>query len=257
MRRTSQSDLLPEREALRAAGNLPRHIAVIMDGNGRWATRRGLPRIAGHHAGRRAVREAVEGASELGIEVLSLYTFSVENWNRPLPEVTGLMAFLRQVLSEERAALRDNNVRLEAIGRLGDLPPEVRAELERTEEELRGNTGLRLLLALSYGGRTELIDCFRRIAAQVADGSLRPEDVDESTIDSNLYTAGYPHPDLLIRTSGEMRLSNFLLWQLAYAELYVIDTLWPDFRKQDLYRAVSEYQKRERRFGRLERPPRA
>ncbi len=257
MRRSSQSDLLPEMEALRAAGNLPRHVAIIMDGNGRWATRRGLPRIAGHHAGRRAVREAVEGCSELGIEVLSLYTFSVENWNRPLPEVTGLMSFLRQVLSEERAALRDNNVRLSAIGRIGDLPPEVRAELERTEQELSGNTGLQLMLALSYGGRTELVDCFRRIATEIADGRMAPEEVDESVIDANLYTAGRPHPDLLIRTSGEMRLSNFLLWQLAYAEIYVTDTLWPDFRKRDLFRAVSEYQKRDRRFGRVEQPPRA
>jgi undecaprenyl diphosphate synthase len=252
MRRSSESELLPQRERLAAKGNLPRHVAIIMDGNGRWATKRGLPRIAGHHAGRRSVREAVEACSELGIEFLTLYTFSIENWNRPLPEVTGLMSFLRQVLSEERAALRDNNVRLEAIGRVDDLPPEVRGELERTIQELRGNTGLRLLLALSYGGRAELVDCFRRLLSQMQEGKLRPEQVDELMIEANLYTAGYPNPDLLIRTSGEMRLSNFLLWQLAYAEIYVTDTLWPDFRKQDLYSALSEYQKRDRRFGRVE-----
>jgi undecaprenyl diphosphate synthase len=252
MRRSTQSEVLPGREQILSGGKLPRHVAVIMDGNGRWATRRGLPRIAGHHAARRSVREIVEGCSELGIEFLTLYTFSIENWHRPVSEVAGLMSFLRQVLTEERDSLRKNNVRLEAIGRIGDLPPEVRAEVERTEDELHGNTGLRLLLALSYGGRAELVDCFRRILAQVREGRLREEEIDESTIDANLYTSGYPHPDLLIRTSGEMRLSNFLLWQLAYAEIYVTDTLWPDFRRRDLYQALSEYQKRERRFGRVE-----
>lgn len=252
MRRSGQSDLLSEKDQLLASGKLPRHVAIIMDGNGRWATRRGLPRIAGHHAGRRSVREAVEGCSELGIEFLTLYTFSIENWNRPLAEVNGLMSFLRQVLSEERAALRDNNVRMESIGRLEDLPAEVAKELQRTIDELKDNTGLRLLLALSYGGRAEMVDCVRRILTQVQEGSLAPEAVDEAVIEANLYTAGYPNPDLLIRTSGEMRLSNFLLWQLAYAEIYVTDTLWPDFRKRDLYRALSEYQKRDRRFGRVE-----
>jgi undecaprenyl diphosphate synthase len=252
MRRSSQSEVLSAREQILSGGKLPRHVAIIMDGNGRWATRRGLPRIAGHHAARRSVREVVEGCSELGVEFLTLYTFSVENWNRPVTEVAGLMSFLRQVLTEERESLRKNNVRMEAIGRIGDLPPEVREEVERTERELAANTGLRLLLALSYGGRTELVDCFRRILAQVREGKLRGDEVDEGTIDANLYTSGYPHPDLLVRTSGEMRLSNFLLWQLAYAEIYVTDTLWPDFRKQDLYRALAEYQKRERRFGRVE-----
>jgi undecaprenyl diphosphate synthase len=252
MRRSTESELLPQREALVASGNLPRHVAIIMDGNGRWATRRGLPRIAGHHAGRRAVREAVEGCTDLGIEFLTLYTFSTENWNRPITEVTGLMSFLRQVLLEEREELRKNNVRMEAIGRIQDLPAEVRAELDRTIEELRGNTGLRLLLALSYSGRAELVDCLRRIASRVQDGALSAHEIDESLIENNLYTSGYPNPDLLIRTSGEMRLSNFLLWQLAYAEIYVTDTLWPDFRRRDLYRAISEYQKRDRRFGRVE-----
>jgi undecaprenyl diphosphate synthase len=224
-----------------------------MDGNGRWATRRGLPRIAGHQAGRRSVREIVEGAAELGIEVLTLYTFSIENWQRPLPEVTGLMSFLRQVLLEERQSLRKNNVALRVIGRVGDLPAEVRQELDRTVEELAGGTGLKLVLALSYGGRAELVDCFRRVLEDLRAGRLQEEQVDEQTIEAHLYTAGLPNPDLLIRTSGEMRLSNFLLWQMAYAEIYVTDVLWPDFRKRDLYRAVSAYQKRDRRFGRVER----
>jgi len=255
MRRTSEAELAREREQILAAGNLPRHVAVIMDGNGRWATRRGLPRIVGHQAGRRSVREAVEGCVELGIEVLTLYTFSIENWQRPVAEVTGLMGYLRQVLIEEREELARNNVSLRTIGRTADLPPEVRAELERTVEALGGNAGLRLVLALSYGGRAELVDCFRSLLEEYRDGRLRPDEVDEAAIDAHLYTAGLPHPDLLIRTSGEMRLSNFLLWQMAYAEIYVTDTLWPDFRKRDLFRAISAYQKRDRRFGRVARTP--
>jgi len=223
-----------------------------MDGNGRWATRRGLPRIAGHHASRRSVKEVVEGCSELGIPYLTLYTFSVENWKRPLEEVTGLMRFLRQVLQEERKLLDESNVRLQAIGRLNDLPPEVREEIELTVEQLKDNTGLTLLLALSYSGRAELTDCFRELSREVLEGRLRPEEIDEALIDSHLYTAGYPHPDLLIRTSGELRISNFLLWQLAYAEIYITDTLWPDFRKKDLFQAISAYQKRDRRFGRVD-----
>jgi undecaprenyl diphosphate synthase len=243
-----------EKEAILAQGNLPRHIAVIMDGNGRWATRRGLPRIAGHHAGRRGVREAVEGASALGIEVLTLYTFSVENWHRPAAEVSGLMAFLRQVLKEERDALHRNQVSLQVIGRVADLPPEVRGEVDRTVRHLSANTGLRLVLALSYGGRTELVDCMRSLVADIREGRLREEQIDEAAVEARLYTAGLPQPDLLIRTSGEMRLSNFLLWQLAYAEIYVTDTLWPDFRQRDLFAAVAEYQKRDRRFGRVATP---
>jgi undecaprenyl diphosphate synthase len=248
----TQSELLLERQELVARGNLPRHVAIIMDGNGRWATRRGLPRIAGHQAGRRSVREVVEGCGELGVECLTLFTFSSENWSRPSAEVSALMRFLRQVLLEERRELDANNVRLEVIGRTEDLPRQVRRELERTMEALKENTGLRLILALSYGGRTELVDCFRRLLAEVEAGRLSSEEIDEETIERHLYTSGRPNPDLLIRTSGEMRLSNFLLWQLAYAEIYVTDTLWPDFRKGDLFRAISEYQKRERRFGRVD-----
>ena len=247
-----QTELLSERRELQANGNLPRHVAIIMDGNGRWATRRGLPRIAGHHAGRRSVREIVEGCAELGIEYLTLYTFSTENWQRPLTEVTGLMAFLRQVLKEECEALHKNNVRLSAIGQVSDLPPEVREQLEQTMQSLSTNRGLNLILALSYSGRRELVDCFRRLAEEVKAGRLEPAAIDEAAIEARLYTPDVPAPDLLIRTSGEMRLSNFLLWQLAYAEIYVTQTLWPDFRKQHLYRALSEYQKRDRRFGRVE-----
>ena len=253
MRRSTEAELNAELAQLQAAGNLPRHVAIIMDGNGRWATRRGLPRIAGHHAGRRAVREAVEGCSELGIEVLTLYTFSIENWHRPLAEVTGLMSFLRQVLMEERAALRENNVQLRVIGRLDDLPTDVREEVDRSVEELAGGTGLKLVLALSYGGRAELVDCVRRLHADLESGLLREEEIGEEAIEARLYTAGLPNPDLLIRTSGEVRLSNFLLWQMAYSEIYVTDLLWPDFRRRDLFRAISAYQKRDRRFGRVER----
>ena len=247
----SQSESVLECQGLKAKGNLPRHVAIIMDGNGRWATRRGLPRIAGHQAGRRSVREVVEGCGELGIECLTLFTFSSENWSRPRAEVRALMRFLHQVLIEEVKALDENDVRLETIGRREDLPAEVNEELDRTIARLEHNRGLRLILALSYGGRRELVDCFQKLMAEVQAGELRPEDVDEAMVEKHLYTADWPNPDLLIRTSGEMRLSNFLLWQLAYAEIYVTSILWPDFRKPDLFQAISEYQKRDRRFGRV------
>jgi undecaprenyl diphosphate synthase len=231
--------------------NLPRHVAIIMDGNGRWATRQGLPRIAGHHAGRRSVREVIEASAQIGIEVLTLYTFSVENWKRPAREVTALMRFLGEVLREERAELMRNNVRLGAIGHLEDLPAPVRRELDSAIAELSGNTGLQLLLALSYGGRAEIVDAVRKIAQAVEEGRLSASDVNEEIFSEQLYTAGLPAPDLLIRTSGEMRLSNFLLWQLAYSELYVTDVLWPDFRRQHLEDALIAYQARDRRFGRV------
>lgn len=252
MTQSTQSELLAERRQLVERGNLPRHIAIIMDGNGRWATKRGLPRIAGHQAGRRSVREVVEGCGELGIECLTLYTFSSENWSRPSAEVGALMDFLREVLVEERKTLHENKVRLDAIGRIADLPSTVRDELQTTIDALAGNDGLRLILALSYGGRTELVDCFRNLATRVQQGEVDPASIDEATIESYLYTARWPNPDFLIRTSGEMRLSNFMLWQLAYAEIFVTQTLWPDFRKRDLFHAISEYQKRDRRFGRVE-----
>lgn len=238
------------REAVKH-GSAPKHVAIIMDGNGRWAQQRGLPRISGHQAGRKPVREVVEGCIELEIPFLTLYTFSIENWQRPADEVDALMGFFREVLVEERDELRQNGVRLEAIGRLDDLPENVRRELETTRTFLEGGTKLCLNLALSYGGRAEIVDTLRAVARDVRSGKVAPDDVDERLVESYLYTKGVPHPDLLIRTSGEMRLSNFLLWQLAYAEIWVTEILWPDFRKEDLFRAVLDYQKRNRRFGRV------
>ena len=238
-------------ETLRERGNVPRHVAIIMDGNGRWAKARGVPRLMGHRAGRESVREAVKGCVALGVEVLTLYTFSTENWNRPAREVRALMGILRQTLREERKELRSNNVRLSVIGRVGDLPEPVRAAIDEAREYLSSCDGLRLVLALSYSGRAEIIDGVRGLLEeQRARGSAAP--VDEDTIASHLYTAGLPDPDLLIRTSGEMRLSNFMLWQLAYTELWITDTLWPDFRRRHLYQAVSDFQGRERRFGRVD-----
>jgi undecaprenyl diphosphate synthase len=239
-------------EALRARGNLPRHVAIIMDGNGRWARSRGVPRLMGHRAGRESVREAVKGCVALGIEALTLYTFSTENWNRPRREVQALMTILRSTLRAERRELRENNVRLQVIGRPSDLPPEVRDAIEETREYLADSTGLILNLALSYSGRSELVDAMRRLLRDAGARNLSPGRVDEALISSYLYTAGLPDPDLLIRTSGEMRLSNFLLWQLAYTELWITDTLWPDFRRRHLYQAIADFQGRERRFGRVD-----
>lgn len=249
MPRTERSKAVDE---IKAAGNLPRHIAVIMDGNGRWAKKRGLPRIEGHRAGRKAVREAVEGCVELGVQVLTLYTFSVENWSRPEREVSALMLFLRQTLKQEREELRKNDVRLGVIGRVSDLPKAVRKVLDETIDDLKESKGLLLNLALSYGGRAEIVDAVRKIAADARLAQTKPEEIDEKFIERRLYTAGIPDPDLLIRTSGEMRVSNFLLWQLAYSEMWVTETLWPDFRKKHLFEAVRNYQKRQRRFGRID-----
>jgi undecaprenyl diphosphate synthase len=247
--RTERSKVVDE---IKASGNLPRHIAVIMDGNGRWAKKRGLPRIEGHRAGRKAVREAVEGCVELGVQVLTLYTFSVENWSRPEREVSALMLFLRQTLKQEREELRKNDVRLGVIGRVSDLPKAVRKVLDETIDDLKESKGLLLNLALSYGGRAEIVDAVRKIAADARLAQTKPEEIDEKFIERRLYTAGIPDPDLLIRTSGEMRVSNFLLWQLAYSEMWVTETLWPDFRKKHLFEAVRNYQKRQRRFGRID-----
>jgi len=247
--RTQRSKVVDE---IKASGNLPRHIAVIMDGNGRWAKKRGLPRIEGHRAGRKAVREAVEGCVELGVQVLTLYTFSVENWSRPEREVSALMLFLRQTLKQEREELRKSDVRLGVIGRVSDLPKAVRKVLDETIDDLKESKGLLLNLALSYGGRAEIVDAVRKIAADARLAQTKPEEIDEKFIERRLYTAGIPDPDLLIRTSGEMRVSNFLLWQLAYSEMWVTETLWPDFRKKHLFEAVRNYQKRQRRFGRID-----
>jgi undecaprenyl diphosphate synthase len=242
----------PTPEELRERGGLPRHIAIIMDGNGRWAKARGVPRLMGHRAGRESVREAVKGCVELGVEVLTLYTFSIENWNRPQREIGALMAILRQTLRAERRELKANNVRLQIVGRPADLPGPVRDAIEETQAYLSGSTGLLLNLALSYSGRAEMVDAVRRILREQHRSGITPAKVDEEFLARHLYTYGQPDPDLLIRTSGEMRLSNFMLWQLAYTELWITDTLWPDFRRRHLYQAVSDYQRRERRFGRVD-----
>lgn len=228
---------------------LPRHIAIIMDGNGRWAKRRRLPRIAGHRAGIRAVRQAVEACARLGVPFLTLYAFSVENWKRPHTEIKLLMGLLREYLKKEIGELNRQNIRLEVIGRIQELPKPVIQDLENALERTRQNTGLRLVLALNYGARAELVDAVQKLLEHAKhNGSLK---VDEALIGDYLYTRGFPDPDLLIRTSGELRLSNFLLWQVAYAELWVTETLWPDFTQNDLFQAIVDFQKRERRYGGL------
>jgi undecaprenyl diphosphate synthase len=226
---------------------LPRHVAVIMDGNGRWAHERRLPRAAGHRAGIDAVREIVEVAARLRLEVLTLYAFSKENWKRPRSEVSTLMSLLKEYVRRELSTLRDNDIRLRIIGRVEDLPAGARSELDRALEQTRHNTGLQFNIALSYGGRSEIVDACRRIVEL----GYPPERIDDALIAQQLYTAGQPDPDLLIRTSGELRVSNFLLWQIAYAEIWVTDTLWPDFRRVHFFRALLDYQRRERRYGGL------
>ena len=231
---------------------LPAHIAVIMDGNGRWANRRGLPRAAGHKAGVEPVRSTVEACARLGIEALTLYAFSVENWKRPRQEVDMLWRLLRIYLRREPASMMRNNIRMCAIGRLDDLPVEARRELDAVMLDTSANTGMRVNLAINYGGRTEIVDAVNAIISEARrNGSLAGLRIDEAAIAAKLYTAPIPDPDLLIRTSGELRVSNFLLWQIAYAEIYVTETLWPDFRTADLLTAILDYQKRDRRFGGL------
>ena len=229
---------------------LPRHVAIIMDGNGRWASKRGLPRIEGHRRGKDAVRAVVEAARRLGIPYLSLYAFSSENWNRPQDEVKGLMGLLRRYLASELRKMMKNQIRLVAIGNLGKLPRDVQELLRRDVEATRHNTGMTVVLAVSYGGREELADAMRAMARRVKAGELEPEEIDERVVSSHLSTVGIPDPDLLIRTSGELRVSNFLLWQIAYAELLVTPTLWPDFGEAEFVAALAHYQGRERRFGR-------
>jgi undecaprenyl diphosphate synthase len=228
---------------------LPRHIAIIMDGNGRWARERGMPRIAGHKAGVKAVREVVSACGELGIEFLTLYTFSSENWKRPQSEVQALMGYLEEYMVREREKLDRNNVRLKVIGRLEGLPERVRERIRETEDLLKDNDGLTLVLAINYGGRWEIVDAVRRISEDVINGRLDPEGIDEGLFSRYLYDPEIPDPDLLIRTGGEMRVSNFLLWQIAYTELYITNVYWPDFRKRHLIEAILDYQRRERRFG--------
>jgi undecaprenyl diphosphate synthase len=229
---------------------LPRHVAIIMDGNGRWAGQRHLPRVEGHRAGIDAVREVVECSARLGLEVLTLYAFSVENWKRPATEVSTLMALLKRYLRAELTTIHRNNIRFRVIGRADALAPDIRAELLDAERQTSANTGMLFNVALNYGGRAEIIDAARR----AIEAGVDPQDLDEERFAGLLYTAGQPDPDLLIRTSGEMRVSNFLLWQIAYAEIWVTDTLWPDFRCRHLLEAVLAYQKRERRYGGIGTP---
>jgi len=231
--------------------DIPRHIAVIMDGNGRWAKQRGLPRRDGHRAGAESVREVTEACMELGVEYLTLYAFSSENWNRPAEEVEALMTLLDRFLTEKQKELRKQNIRLLAIGRLERLPEKTRKLLEKIIAETADHTAMTLVLALSYGSREEIVAATRSIAREVAAGQLKPEDINPELFADHLQTRGIPDPDLLIRSSGEMRISNFLLWQISYAEIVIIKKCWPDFRKGDLVEAVEEYQRRHRRFGAL------
>lgn len=230
---------------------LPKHVAVIMDGNGRWAAERHLPRVEGHRAGIESVRETVETSARLGLSVLTLYAFSVENWKRPVPEVTALMGLLRHYLRAELKTLLRNNIQFKVIGQMDRLGREVREELEAAMARTATNTGMVFNIALSYGGRAEIVDAARQAIAR----GLTPGQLDEDTFASFLYTAGQPDPDLLIRTSGEMRVSNFLLWQIAYAEIWVTETFWPDFRARHLLEAVADYQKRDRRYGAVSSDP--
>ncbi|KAB2661604.1 MAG: isoprenyl transferase [Verrucomicrobia bacterium] len=232
-----------------ALANLPTHVAVIMDGNGRWAKERHLPRVEGHRNGVESVRAIVRACGELGIKYLTLYAFSIENWNRPKIEVDTLMKYLARFLKNEIGELNRSNVKLEAIGQIYRLPEFVQEQLEKTKAALSKNNGLTLVLALSYGGRTELVEAARSLAEQVKAGKLEAAEINEQMLSQHLYTRNIPDPDLLIRTSGEMRVSNFLLWQISYTELVVTPTFWPDFRKQHLYIALEEYTRRHRRFG--------
>ncbi|MEJ8803590.1 isoprenyl transferase [Pontibacter sp. H249] len=229
--------------------NLPKHIAVIMDGNGRWAKKRGGLRIFGHQSAITAVRETVEAAAEMGVKYLTLYAFSTENWKRPATEVTALMQLLVSTIRKETATLNKNNIRLQTIGNTSSLPASCQRELMEAMDLTKENTQMTLVLALSYSGRWDITQAVQRMAAEVGRGSMKAEDITESSFTNYLSTAGIPDPELLIRTSGEQRISNFLLWQMAYTELYITELLWPDFRKEHLYEAIISYQRRERRFG--------
>lgn len=228
---------------------LPKHIAIIMDGNGRWAKEHGKQRLFGHQTAIQSVRDVSQACAEIGVKYLTLYTFSTENWNRPLAEVTGLMTLLAQTIKSEVATLDKNNIRLQAIGDLKSLPKSNYDLLMDAIDKTKNNTGLNLILALSYSGRWDLMQASRRMATDAAAGIIKPEEITQDTIDNYLSTAGIPDPELLIRTSGEERISNFLLWQLAYSELYFTPKYWPDFHETDLYEAILNYQSRERRFG--------
>jgi undecaprenyl diphosphate synthase len=242
-------DIEAQIEELKGSKNLPEHVAIIMDGNGRWARNRQLPRLAGHRAGREPVRMCVRTCAKLGVKYLTLYTFSLENWSRPQGEVKGLMMFLEDVLKTEYLELNENGVRLAVMGRTDMLPESTRAALAETIDKLSANDRLTLTLAISYGGRAEITDAVRRIAQEVAEGALAPDDVTEERFHDFLYKPDTPDPDLLIRTSGELRVSNFMLWQIAYSEIYVTDVLWPDFSEEHLLASIREYTRRDRRYG--------
>jgi undecaprenyl diphosphate synthase len=241
----------PTHLSAQAKAAIPGHVAIIMDGNGRWAKQRHLPRVEGHRNGVESVRAIVRAAGEAGVKYLTLYAFSVENWNRPKDEVDTLMQYLARFLKNEIGELTKNNVRLEAIGQIYRLPEFVQDQLKKTKAALARHNGLTLILALSYGGRTEIVEAVRGIAQKIKDAQLDPAEINESLFSQHLYTRQYPDPDLLIRTSGEMRISNFLLWQISYAELVVTPTLWPDFRKPQFFEALEEYARRHRRFGQV------
>ncbi|MBP7791470.1 MAG: isoprenyl transferase [Candidatus Goldbacteria bacterium] len=230
---------------------IPEHIAIIMDGNGRWAKKRNLPRIFGHREGAVSVREITEACAEIGIKYLTLYAFSTENWKRPKSEIKFLMNLLDEYLTKEEKTLIKNDIKLDTIGDVLKLPKNVQIKIKKVKKITRNNKKMTLILALNYGARSEIIRATKRISSMVINNKLKISGIGESTISDNLYTAGYPDPDLLIRTSGEQRVSNFLLWQIAYSELYITDVLWPDFRKKELYRTIREYGKRERRYGGL------
>lgn len=232
-------------------GDIPVHIAVIMDGNGRWAKQRGRPRVFGHREGMKSVREVIEASGDAGVKCLTLYAFSSENWNRPRAEVAALMKLLERYTQSEKEELRSQGIRVRAIGRIDELESGARRAIDSIQEYTREGDRMDLFLAINYGGRREIVDAVREVSEEVAAGRLASESIDEETFGRHLFTAGVPDPDLLIRTSGEMRISNFLLFQLAYTEIYVTDVLWPDFKREHLFRAILDYQKRDRRFGKV------
>ncbi|HEY9849532.1 MAG TPA: isoprenyl transferase [Leptolyngbyaceae cyanobacterium] len=248
---TAKQTVLQELPADLERERLPRHVAVIMDGNGRWAKRQGLPRIMGHRRGVDALKDLLRCARDWGIQALTAYAFSTENWGRPLEEVDFLMTLFERVLRQELREMMEENVQIRFVGNLNALPPSLLAEIERSMDETKHNSGIKFTVATNYGGRQEILQAARKIAIQVQQGLLQPEQVDEALFEKHLYTSGICDPDLLIRTSGEMRISNFLLWQMAYAEMYITETLWPDFDRAEFHRALCAYQKRDRRFGKV------
>jgi len=243
-----ESDLL---DRIRVNGEVPRHVAIIMDGNGRWARQRGLPRHLGHREGMKSVREVIEGGVQAGVEILTLFAFSTENWNRPPQEVSALMGLLQLYAKKERNELKRQGVEVHVLGELDRIDGATRKAVDTIVDGTKGGRALRLNLMISYGGREELVRSARELARQVASGTLDPEDIDEDTLAGTLFTAGLPDPDLLIRTSGEYRISNFLLWQMAYTEMHISAVFWPDFKRDDLFEAILDFQCRERRFGQV------